>query len=151
MRRHTVTSAAIRLLSLPRGVLRPGDATSPQELTDEGFALVCEDNWDACIEKSRRAIQVDRIHSRTYGNLGFALNKVGKHEEAIKICSQGLARAHSSTDLQRLHDHRRFAKSRLKAEHISAYQRSRLAQGVSGRTINMEARALRRMLKRAKV
>ena len=40
---------------------------------------------------------------------------------------------------------------RVKAEHISAYQRSRLAQGISGRTINMEVGVLRRMLKRAKV
>lgn len=40
---------------------------------------------------------------------------------------------------------------RIKAEHISAYQRSRLAQGISGRTINMEVGVLRRMLKRAKV
>jgi len=40
---------------------------------------------------------------------------------------------------------------RIKAEHISAYQRSRLAHGISGRTINMEVGVLRRMLKRAKV
>jgi integrase len=40
---------------------------------------------------------------------------------------------------------------RIKAEHISAYQRSRLAQGISGRTINMEVGVLRRMLKRARV
>ena len=40
---------------------------------------------------------------------------------------------------------------RVKAEHISAYQRSRLAHGISGRTINMEVGVLRRMLKRAKV
>jgi len=40
---------------------------------------------------------------------------------------------------------------RIKAEHISAYQRVRLAQGISGRTINMEVGVLRRMLKRAKV
>jgi integrase len=40
---------------------------------------------------------------------------------------------------------------RIKAEHISAYQRFRLAHGISGRTINMEVGVLRRMLKRAKV
>jgi integrase len=40
---------------------------------------------------------------------------------------------------------------RIKAEHISAYQRARLGQGISGRTINMEVGVLRRMLKRAKV
>jgi integrase len=40
---------------------------------------------------------------------------------------------------------------RIKAEHISAYQRARLEQHISGRTINMEVGVLRRMLKRAKV
>src|SRR2546428_11933914 len=40
---------------------------------------------------------------------------------------------------------------RIKAEHISAYQRARFANGISGRTINMEVGVLRRMLKRAKV
>jgi len=40
---------------------------------------------------------------------------------------------------------------RIKAENIAAYQNSRLAQGISGRTINMEVGVLRRMLKRAKV
>ncbi len=40
---------------------------------------------------------------------------------------------------------------RVKAEDIAAYQRSRLDQGISSRTINMEVAVLRRMLKRAKV
>ena len=40
---------------------------------------------------------------------------------------------------------------RIKAENIAAYQNSRLAKGISGRTINMEVGVLRRMLKRAKV
>jgi len=40
---------------------------------------------------------------------------------------------------------------RIKADHIAAYQNSRLAKGISGRTINMEVGVLRRMLKRAKV
>lgn len=40
---------------------------------------------------------------------------------------------------------------RVRAEDIAAYQKRRLAEGVSGRTINMEVGVLRRMLKRAKV
>lgn len=40
---------------------------------------------------------------------------------------------------------------RVKAEDIAAYQKARLEQGVSGRTINMEVGVLRRMLKRARV
>jgi integrase len=40
---------------------------------------------------------------------------------------------------------------RVKAEDIGSYQKRRLEQGVSGRTVNMEVGVLRRMLKRAKV
>ena len=39
----------------------------------------------------------------------------------------------------------------IKAEHITAYQKSRSAAAISGRTINMETGVLRRMLKRAKL
>jgi integrase len=38
---------------------------------------------------------------------------------------------------------------RIKVEQIAAYQRGRLAAGISGRTINMETGVLRRMLRRA--
>src|SRR5689334_11296243 len=40
---------------------------------------------------------------------------------------------------------------RVKAEDIASYQKSRSADGISGRTANMETGVLRRMLKRAKV
>lgn len=39
----------------------------------------------------------------------------------------------------------------IKPEHIAAYQRSRIAEGVTGRTANMETGVLRRILKRAKL
>lgn len=91
-----------------------GPAVSAQDLTDEGFALAREESWDAAIDRYRRAIQVDRTYARAYGNLAFALNKVGKHEDAIYACTQGLNFAHSFTDRHRLHDYRGFAKSRLK-------------------------------------
>ncbi|MFN7939086.1 MAG: site-specific integrase [Bryobacteraceae bacterium] len=40
---------------------------------------------------------------------------------------------------------------RIRAEDVAAYQKSRLDQEISGRTINMETGVLRRMLKRGKV
>jgi len=40
---------------------------------------------------------------------------------------------------------------RFKAEDVTGYQAARLADGISGRTVNMETGVLRRMLKRAKV
>jgi hypothetical protein len=36
---------------------------------------------------------------------------------------------------------------RFKAEDVTGYQTARLAAGISGRTVNMEAGVLRRMLK----
>jgi len=102
-------------LSLPEGRTSPtGAAMSAQEFTDEGFALTREEDWESAIAKYRRAIDVDRNYARAYGNLGFALNKIGKHDEAIKVCNQGISVAHSATDIHRLHDNRGFAKSRLK-------------------------------------
>ncbi len=95
-------------------VVRPGSPLSAQEYTDAGFALAREDNWEDAVEKYRSAIQSDRTYVRAYGNLGFALNKLGKHEEAIQVCTTGLGIAHASADIHRLHDSRGFAKSRLK-------------------------------------
>ena len=100
-------------LILPAGKGSAG-ATSAQEFTDEGFALAREENWEAAIEKYRRAIQADRTYARAYGNLGFALNRVGKHDDAIQTCTDGLRHANTPVERQRLHDHRGFAKSRLK-------------------------------------
>ena len=113
VRRHSVISAAIRWSCPPR-TAPVGSTTSAAEFTDEGFAFAREDNWDAAIEKYRRAIQADRTYARAYGNLGFALNRTGRHEEAIQICTDGLRHANTALERHRLHDHRGFAKSRLK-------------------------------------
>ena len=91
-----------------------GPPLTAQEYTDAGFALARDDEWEKAIEEYRSAIRVDRTYARAYGNLGFALNKLGKHEEAIQICTTGLGCARSSADMHRLRDARGFAKSRLK-------------------------------------
>jgi hypothetical protein len=40
---------------------------------------------------------------------------------------------------------------RIRAEHVSTYQRTRRETGVSGRTLNMEVGVLRRIMKQVKV
>ena len=64
--------------------LESDQVVSAPALTDEGFALTRDDNWEAAVEKYRRAIQVEPEYGRAYGNLGFALNKLGRHDEAIE-------------------------------------------------------------------
>ncbi len=102
-------------LSVPSGrKAPPGTAMNAHELTDRGFALAREEDWEGATGAYHQAIQADFRYARAYGNLAFALNKLGKHEEAIKSCTEGLKYANSSTDEHRLHDNRGFAKSRLK-------------------------------------
>lgn len=80
-------------LSLPvsRGA-DAGTAMTAQEYTDEGFALTRDENWEGAIERYRRALHVDFRYARAHGNLAFALNKLGKHEEAIQVCTPGVER-----------------------------------------------------------
>lgn len=102
-------------LKLPEGRdPEGGGSLTAQEYTDEGFALTRDEDWDGAVARYRRALQIDFRYARAHGNLAFALNKLGRHEEAIQVCTQGLSVAQSTTDLHRLHDHRGFAKSRLK-------------------------------------
>ena len=98
----------------PAPTAKSGTPLSAQECTDAGFALTRDDDWEGAIEKYRAAIQADRKYARAYGNLGYALNKLGKHDEAIQVCKDGLGIAQGGADIHRLHDARGFAKSRLK-------------------------------------
>ncbi len=104
------SSLTIAAISPPR----PGQFISAQAYTDEGFALTRDDDWEQAIEKYRAAIKVDKTYARAYANLGFALNKLGRNEDAIQACTEGLAVAAAAQEQHRLYDARGFAKSRSK-------------------------------------
>jgi len=68
----------------------PSTATSAEDLVDEGFKLTRLQRWQEAIQLYRGAIAADPNHQRAYWTLGFALNHVGNHEEAITVLENGL-------------------------------------------------------------
>ena len=89
-------------------------SASAEDLTDDGFALTREGNWLGAMEKYMRAIEVDPTYARAYGNIGFALNRLGKFDEGIDFLSKGILLTTDAALLHRLYDNRGFAKSNLK-------------------------------------
>lgn len=93
--------------------IKAKDRTAAQ-LTDEGFDLTREDNWDGAIRKYKEALDIDPTYARAHANLGFALNRFGKYTEAIDVLSRGLKVTNDANLRHRLFDNRGFAKSNLK-------------------------------------
>lgn len=95
-----------------------GEGPTAHVLTDEGFELAKKDDWAGGIAKYREAIKLDQNYSRAYANLGYALNRLGRYEEAIEILDTGIAQAeshpHEQFLLPGMLDSRGFAKSNLK-------------------------------------
>ena len=95
-------------------ILPPTPSTA-EGLTEEGFKLTREHHWREAIELYRRAITTDASCQRAYWSLGFALNHVGSHEEAITVLEQGLAlRTQKREHLGQFHYSLAFAHSSLK-------------------------------------
>ena len=87
---------------------------SATRLTDEGFELTKQDDWEGAIKKYREALQIDSSFARAFANLGYALNRLGKYSEAIEVLSRGLEVTTDPNSRHRLFDNRGFAKSNLK-------------------------------------
>lgn len=87
---------------------------SAEELTDEGFALTRFGEWEGAISKYREAIKIDSSYVRAHANLGYALNRVGSFDDAIRELSKGIEQAKDDAILHRLYDARGFARSNLK-------------------------------------
>jgi serine/threonine protein kinase len=60
------------------------------ELVELGFQRSQLRKWEDAIILYNKAIQKDQSHQKAFRNLGFALNSVGRYEEAEKILSRGL-------------------------------------------------------------
>lgn len=87
---------------------------SAEALTDQGFESARRDDWVSAVRLYEEAMKVDKNYARAYGNLGYALNRLGRYEEAIDILTSGIEKTQDEAVLHRLHDTRGFAKSRLK-------------------------------------
>ena len=62
---------------------------SPAALTDAGFELTKEGNWEGAIRLYQAAIEAEPSYARASSNLGYALNRLGRYEEAIRVLSRG--------------------------------------------------------------
>jgi serine/threonine protein kinase len=72
-----------------KATLSPPHLT-PDELVEEGFRLSQLKQWNDAIALYKEAIKQDSDHSKAYRNLGFALNQVGRHEEALEFLIEAL-------------------------------------------------------------
>ena len=84
---------------VPRGTPLSSGATLPantaKDLDDEGFRLARQQLWDEAIRFYEQAISADAEFQRTYWNLTYAMNHVGRYADAIGIASRGLERPQS--------------------------------------------------------
>src|SRR5262249_5891067 len=97
-----------------------------------GYALLLDYNFDAAIEKLRRATQLDS-HSAAYNNLGFAyLNKADRDEtyadSALKYFAIGVER-HPEVPALKKYGRLLLAKGRLQAAADAFRLAARLAPG----------------------
>ncbi|MGH9545426.1 MAG: tetratricopeptide repeat protein [Terriglobales bacterium] len=87
---------------------------SPAALTDSGFELTKEGNWEGAIRLYRSALEAEPGYARASSNLGYALNRLGRYEEAIRVLTEGIKATKDPNILHRLYDTRGFARSNLK-------------------------------------
>jgi tetratricopeptide (TPR) repeat protein len=87
---------------------------TPGALTDAGFELTKVGDWEGAIDKYRAAIEREGSYGRAFSNLGYALNRLGKYEDAIGVLTLGIKVTKDDNILHRLYDSRGFAHSSLK-------------------------------------
>jgi serine/threonine protein kinase len=87
---------------------------SPAGLTDAGFDLTKTGDWEGAIKLYRSAIEQDPNYGRAFSNLGYALNRLGRYDEAIRVLTDGIKVTKDDNVLHRLYDTRGFARSNLK-------------------------------------
>jgi hypothetical protein len=95
----------------PTKTERPPDAAG---LTEAGFQLTREGEWEKAIDSYKRALAIDPAYALVYSNLGFAFNHLGMYEEAIAVLTEGMAVTADPVLLHRMLDSRGFAKSKIK-------------------------------------
>lgn len=62
-----------------------------EEMSQRAFALSHGQRWGEAVDLFKAAIKKDPQLQRAYWNLGYALNHIGRHEEAARVLKSGLA------------------------------------------------------------
>ena len=93
------------------GVEKPKTA---KEVGDEGFRFSKEGDWEKAIQKYREAISINPKFGLVYRNLGYALNRIGQFEEAIKVLTKAIGLATQDAPLYGIYDLLGFSKMNLK-------------------------------------
>jgi tetratricopeptide (TPR) repeat protein len=68
----------------------PGAAYTADRLIETGFLLSRERRWDDAIVRYREAITLEPANKKALRNLGYALNRIGRFEEAEFHLSRGI-------------------------------------------------------------
>lgn len=63
---------------------------SADELCNSGFLFSQQRLWPQAVQKYQEALAVDPRHARTLWNIGFALNRLGRHDDADRYLTTGL-------------------------------------------------------------
>jgi serine/threonine protein kinase len=109
------TSLQAKPAAAPTAAPSPAETTWNAEMyTDYGFEKARGGDWEGAIKLYRQALQSDRNYGRAFSNLGYALNRLGRYEEAIPVLTDGIRVTKDSNILHRLYDARGFARSNLK-------------------------------------
>lgn len=88
---------------------------SADELVEQGFQESQLRRWNSAIARYERALSIDDHHRKALRNLGYALNRGGRYEDADKILTRGLALpSDSPSHRASMLMERSFARSNLK-------------------------------------
>ena len=110
-----LSGTAIAAYTSATGMAADQGTKSGEDLVDQGFALSQRKDWSGAIALYREALKNDPSLSRAHRNLGFALNRVGRYDEAEEALTTGLAQNPTMPQYTAsLYHERSFARASLK-------------------------------------
>lgn len=71
-------------------VAKIDDIENADDLVERGYRLSLARRWDAAIQAYKQAIASEPQHKKAFRNLAFALNRIGRHEDALATVDAGL-------------------------------------------------------------
>lgn len=77
-------------VAAPAATVVAAGKEDPDELVDRGFRASRLRRWWDATDLYRRAIRIDPQHSLAHRNLAYALNRVGRYDEAEEVASTAL-------------------------------------------------------------